>query len=76
MFRRALDGRTRGHTWKLHEQHQPGQRKYFLPARVTAAWNKLKQETVEAPSVNAFKSRLLKEDRLQATKYSYEFSYG
>ena len=76
MFQRTRDRRTRGHSWKLQEQHQLGQRKFFFPARVTAAWNKLKEETVAAPSVNSFKSRLLKEDRLQATKFVYEFSYG
>ena len=76
MFQRTRDRRTRGHSWKLQEQHQLGQRKFFFPARVTATWNRLKEETVDAPTVNSFKSRLLKEDRLQATKFTYEFSYG
>ena len=49
---------------------QPGKRKAFFPVRVTALWNRLKSEMVEAPSVNSFKANLKKEEQLQATQYS------
>ena len=75
MFRRVDNRRTRGHSWKLYEQLQLGKRKAFFPARVTALWNRLKSETVEAPSVNSFKAKLKQEEQLQATQYSYTFSY-
>ena len=76
MFKRTNNRRTRGHSWKLFNQHQPGKRKAFLPARVTALWNQLKEETVQAPTVNSFKARLQKEEQLQANQYAYTFSYG
>ena len=75
MFRRVDNRRTRGHSWKLYEQHQLGKRKAFFPARVTALWNRLKSETVEAPSVNSFKAKLKKEEQLQAIQYCCTFSY-
>ena len=75
MFKSTLSARTRGHSWKLQEQHQPGPRKAFYPARATPAWNGLSEETVGAPSVNTFKTRLAKERRLQASQYEYHFSY-
>ena len=76
MFKRTNNRRTRGHSWILFNQHQPGKRKAFLPARVTALWNQLKEETVQAPTVNSFKARLQKEEQLQANQYAYTFSYG
>ena len=43
---------------------------------MTALWNQLKEETVQAPTVNSFKARLQKEEQLQANQYAYTFSYG
>ncbi len=55
-----LDGgnRTRGHSKKLKVMYsRTDQRHFFFTQRVTAWWNELPEEVVEAPSVNAFKSR-------------------
>jgi len=50
---------TRGHTAKLEKPSCTSDcRKYFFSHRVVGRWNCLDQETVDAPSTNAFKGRL------------------
>ena len=50
---------NRGHGLKLfHQQWRRGARGNFFSVRVARDWNGLPQSVVEAPSLNAFKSRL------------------
>ena len=55
----AGPGRTRGHQYKLRKvfKRSAVKRKTFS-VRVVSAWNKLPANVVNAPSLNAFKSRL------------------
>jgi len=50
---------TRGHTCKLVKTRRTIDiTKYFFSSKVINRWNLLDQQTVDAPSINAFKSRL------------------
>lgn len=52
---------TRGHNVKLYKERCcKDARKYFFSKRVVDRWNALDQEAVDAPSINAFKNKLLK----------------
>ena len=75
LFKHSIYKSTRGHSMKLHAQHQPGIREHFFAARVTSTWNKLSQNTVDSLTVNSFKSRLEKEWINHTDKYEYNFSY-
>ena len=75
MFQPTLSTTTRGHDLKLQVQHQQGLKKNFFSARVTDAWNKLSPETVNATSVESFKTRLAKEWGSRLDLYQFIFSY-
>ena len=61
LFVRDVNGRTRGHAWKL--AYPPAShinaRNWFFPLRVVPAWNSLPAHIVEAPNVSTFKRRLI-----------------
>ena len=58
-FMPVTDSVTRGHNWKLKKKHSHSNvRHYFFSQRSINRWNSLSQEDIDAPSVNAFKSRL------------------
>ena len=49
----------RGHSLKLYvNRSRLNCRKYFFSQRSVGEWNRLPQQVVDAPSVNAFKNRL------------------
>ena len=49
----------RGHSFKLKKQHSyTDTRKHFFSNRVVNPWNQLPEETVTAPSLDAFKNHL------------------
>ena len=75
LFKPALSRSTRSHNQKLQIQHQPGVRKYFFTARVSLDWNRLSQDTVDAPSVDSFKYRLSREWENHPERFNYRFSY-
>ena len=75
MFKPTLSTATRGHNLKLQVQHQLGPKKNFFSARVTEAWNKLSPDTVNATSVDSFKTKLAKEWGSRPDLYQYSFSY-
>ena len=72
MLQPSLSRSCRGHSRKYQIQHHTGVRNRFLTARVLNTWNKLKEETVSATSVNAFKSRLLNDPNMP-DRYTYQF---
>ena len=50
---------TRGHSLKLSKSHCKRRvRSNYFAERVVSLWNSLPEETVTAPSLNAFKARL------------------
>ena len=50
---------TRGHSYKLKKQKcNTTLRQYFFTQRIVDRWNSLPAEDAEAPSLNAFKSRV------------------
>ena len=75
LFKPTRSTTTRGHSLKLQVQHQTGQRKSFFAARVTPTWNRLSQDTVDAPNPETFKFRLGKEWENHPDKFNYRFSY-
>ena len=53
------NSKTRGHKYKLKKERvRKPVRELFYSNRIVNAWNALPDHVVEAPSVNAFKSRL------------------
>lgn len=52
---------SRGHPYRYTIQRHPGIRRKFLTSRAIPQWNKLQAETVTAPNINLFKSRLKKD---------------
>jgi hypothetical protein len=66
LFEICKDTRTRGHGLKLvkHRSHTDT-RKFFFSERVINRWNQLDQRSIEAQSLNAFKSQL---ERLRNTR--------
>ena len=58
-FERDLSDRTRGHQWKLKKPTcRTSLRLNFFSYRIINDWNNLPEYVTEAPSINAFKSRL------------------
>ena len=72
MLQPSLSHSGRGHNKKYQIHHHTGVRHRFITSRCLNTWNKLQQETVNAPSVNAFKSRLLKDPTLH-DRFAYAF---
>ena len=59
LFEISVDSRTRGHSLKLSKNRcNSDLRKYFFSERVINRWNKLKQQSVAAKTINIFKSAL------------------
>ena len=59
LLTRACDGRTRGNGFKLKKgRFRLGIRKKLFTMRVVRYWNRLPRETVDAPSLEEFKTRL------------------
>jgi len=75
MFTPSLASNTRGHQYKYQIQKATGPRAHFFPTRVTPAWNKLSQSTVNSKSVKEFKTRLGQEWGLHPDRHEYHFSY-
>ena len=62
LFDRSDGSITRGHTLKLKKKRTcTTVFNHFFTNRIINAWNNLSTETVNAPSVNAFKGRVDKE---------------
>jgi len=61
-FQLDHDSRTRGHTAKLKKHRCNTElRRHFFSKRIINRWNKLRQETISATSINYFKQHLDKE---------------
>lgn len=66
------DDTRRGHSSKLHKTTcRRNRRLYFFSLRVINWWNKLPQEIIDAPSVNAFKNRLDKHFSAHPVMFNY-----
>ena len=52
---------TRGHPYRFAIQRHPTNRNRFLTTRAIPQWNRLLPDTVTAPTLNAFKSKLSKD---------------
>ena len=57
LFQPSVSGITRGHNLKICKKRTNLYNHYFTN-RIVNAWNNLSLETVNAPSVNAFKKRV------------------
>ena len=69
MFELSKDTRTRGHVLKLVKHRcSTDIRKFFFAERVINRWNSLDQRTVEANTINNFKSHL---ERLRKTRMGF-----
>ena len=67
----AGEGVTRGHSLKLQKNHfRLNVRGHFFTQRVINLWNRLREETVSASSLNAFKNRLDAEWEYKDWKYN------
>ena len=63
---------TRGHSLKLAKSYSIlNVRNNFFSLRITNLWNSLTEDTVTAPSLNAFENRLVK--HWQNTSFKFEF---
>ena len=72
MLQPSLSVTHRGNSKKYQVKHHTGVRDRFFTTRVIPTWNKLQEDTVNAISVNAFKSRLQNDPNLP-DKYIYTF---
>ncbi|CAH1251950.1 Hypp9190 [Branchiostoma lanceolatum] len=75
MFKPSLATNTRGHQFKYQIQKATGPRAHFFPTRVTPAWNKLSQTTVNSKTVKEFKTRLGQEWGRHPDLFEYKFTY-
>jgi len=65
-FEYDTDGRTRGHSRKLHKKRfNTDLRKYFFTDRIVNIWNALDDRTVTSATLNSFKNGL---ERLRNSK--------
>ncbi|CAH1269255.1 Hypp4131 [Branchiostoma lanceolatum] len=74
LFFAARQDKTR-HQFKYQIQKATGPRAHFFPTRVTPAWNKLSQTTVNSKTVKEFKIRLGQEWGRHPDLYEYQFTY-
>ena len=71
MFNLVENSITRGHSLKLKKsKFRLNPRGHFFTQRIINLWNELEEETVSAPSINAFKNRLDKEWEEKEWKYN------
>ena len=68
MLQPSLSVTHRGNSKKYQVKHHTGVRDRFFTTRVIPTWNKLQEDTVNAISVNAFKSRLQNDPNLPLSK--------
>ena len=65
LFEIRVNSRTRGHSLKLAKNRcNSDLRKYFFSERVINRWNKLRQQSVAAKTINGFKGALEIEGKL------------
>ena len=72
MLQPSLGTTHRGHNLKFQIHHHTGVRDRFLTSRVLNTWNRLHHTTVNATSVNAFKTKLQTDTSLP-DRYDYKF---
>ena len=72
MLQPSLAATYRGNSRKYQVKHHTGVRDRFFTTRVIPAWNQLQEDTVNAVSVNSFKSQLSKDPNLP-DQYAYKF---
>ena len=72
MLQPSLSRSCRGHNLKFQVQHHTSYRDRFLTSRVLNTWNKLHPQTVNAVSINSFKSKLNTDTSLP-DRYAYQF---
>ena len=70
----SLSNSTRGNSLKFQIQHNPGIRQKFFTSHALPFWNRLKENTVTASSLNVFKNRL-STDAAMPSQFDYCFSY-
>ena len=71
-LKRAIYSKTRGNSMKLYKlPSKNNTRKFFFSVRIVDTWNSLPQHVIDAPSVNAFKTRLDKFWQNQALLTDY-----
>ena len=73
MFQISATDKTRGHRLKLYKQEATGVRAHFFASRVVNDWNNLSEETVQATSINKFKSGLRKDWSNHPNLYNYQY---
>ena len=76
MFQISATERTRGHSLKLYKQEATGIRAHFFASRVINDWNNLSEETVQAISINRFKSGLRRDWANHPNLYSYPHQFS
>ena len=62
---------TRGHPYRFAIQRHHTNRKRFITTRVIPLWNRLHPDTVTAPTLNSFKSKLRKDHSMPA-QYTFQ----
>ena len=72
MLQPSLSNSSRKHNLRYQVQHHQGVRDRFLTTRVLNHWNKLHTSTVNASSVNSFKSKLETDSSLP-DRFTYNF---
>ena len=72
MLQPSLNRALRGHNFKFQVQHHQSYRDRFLTSRVLNIWNNLSYTTVNAVSINSFKSKL-ETDTSLPDRYAYQF---
>ena len=72
MLQPTLSSVSRGHNLKFQVHHHTGIRDRFITSRALKHWNRLKPETVNASSINAFKGLLISDPSLP-DRFAYKF---